>query len=151
MNFQAVHFNNHKRSITFSYPDQTQFSLHYSKLGIPETIQEAWLYNEGPQKVCLFHASGEVEYVPAAKVLKANASSDSGFEASVEKLVTELENRLHAKRISQRELARALKTSQPHVARLLKREYLKSKLGQIAAIAETLETELEVRIKPKKA
>ncbi|MGZ3689692.1 MAG: hypothetical protein ACXWPM_04865 [Bdellovibrionota bacterium] len=150
MNFQAVHFNNHKRQITFVYPDQSQFSLHYSGLGIAETLQEAWLYNEGPQKVGIFYSSGEVEFVPTEKVIQACSKGESDLESRLEKFVDEIENRLSAKRISKRHLAQGMKTSETQIYRLLDRDHLKRRFQPLDQIAAAVDTELEFRLQPKK-
>ena len=150
----AVKYNNHKKNFEVITEGKTYF-FPYSKAEVKPTkddpIKNIYIDEElGKEAFTYELKSGKEGTIHIEQVLEFNKDPNYLKNIFLYKLTLEAQKRIKECLLSKREISRILKTSPTQLYRLLDQTEYDKSIGQMLALLEILNCDIEIVVKDKK-
>lgn len=154
MKIRDVVPNNRKKAFEVTVSDDRTLDYPYAKLDLSpdrsRRITEAFVDSElGDEAFTYRLSSGEEDSVHLEQVLEYNSDPDYLRELALYELTLEAQERVEQSPLSKREIIRRLGTSASQFYRLLDQTNYTKSIGQLLALLEILECEVEFVVRDK--
>lgn len=154
MKITGVVSNNRRKAFEVTLSDGRTLDYPYAKLRVPpdasRRIDEVFVDTELGREAFTYRlASSEEDSVHVEQVLEYNSDPDYLKDTTLYALTLEAQHRVERSPLSKREIIRRLGTSATQFYRLLDQTNYRKSIGQLLALLEVLDCEVELIVRDK--